>query len=348
MPTKSENRACLGEFTPGPVASKWFAREGILRAYLYEIPLKMQFRGITSRDGLILEGPAGLGEAAPFWNYPPDVALRWFRGALDVATRGLPGEPQPVALNVTVPVTDPETAFELVRASGCRTAKVKVADPRVGLEEDLARLQAVRRALGQAGSIRVDANALWTLPEALETLPQLEEAAGGLEYAEQPCAELADLCAVQEATCIPVAADESLRLSENPAAALLAILRTGLAAVIVKAMPLAGPRRAAQLWEEASGNARPVVSSALDTGVGLVAGMSLATRLKTTAACGLGTGRLLEGGILVQEPRSEFGRLVAPKKQELDTGLQAPSALLESRWRARLEDIATLESGQLT
>ncbi|MDD7540620.1 MAG: enolase C-terminal domain-like protein [Mobiluncus porci] len=404
-----ENCARLGRLEPTGLGAKWLADAGITAAYVYEIPMTTQFRGITSRDGLILQGAAGLAEAAPFWNYPPDVALRWFEGAFAVATKGLPAAPAPTPLNVTVPIVEPATAVRLVETSGCLTAKVKVADPRASLEEDVARLRAVRDALGASGKIRVDANAAWTNSEAREALPRLVEAAGGLEYAEQPCRKLADLAALQELGVAPIAADESIRLAASPERALREVMAACLAAAVVKAMPLGGPTRVRNLISESlasspadlptgtgqNGKSAPpasnlqtpannqrnpinnlqnpvsnqqnpannlpnntvnrlppsaaenrgpliVVSSALDSGVGLLAGMSLAASLQVEAACGLGTGRLMRGGILVEEPRIEDGQLLPPTKVELNLDLPAPSPEQVQRWRSRVEEIAKI------
>ena len=39
------------------------------RAVVWDIPLVTPFRGITRRDGVLLHGPGGWGEVAPFWDY---------------------------------------------------------------------------------------------------------------------------------------------------------------------------------------------------------------------------------------------------------------------------------------
>lgn len=377
-----ENQARLGRFEPGSRAARWWSKAGITAAWVYEIPLTTRFRGITVRDGLILRGSTGLAEAAPFWNYEPAVARRWFEGAIAVASFGLPVAPAPVALNVTVPIVSPEEAGRIVRESGCATAKVKVADARANLDEDAARLRAVRKALddqgGYAGKgrIRIDVNAAWSLEQARENLPRLVEAAGGLEYAEQPCRDLADLAALQASGVAPIAADETIRLSPDPVRAIREVCSAGLTAMVIKAMPLgcdawAIAHISSQLLAEAVKRQRRfavvagapgeddawaiahitsqllaeekpkvVVSSALDSGVGLLAGMSLATGLGVGAACGLGTGRLMRGGILVEEPRIEAGRLIPPADPQLNLDLPLPDGTLAARWRDRLEIIA--------
>lgn len=367
MKLEPENQARLSPFPPGPAGERLLAAHGIRQAWVFSIPMRVKFRGITVRDGLIFQGKAGMAEAAPFWNYGPEIAATWVQGAFDMAARGLGVTPRPVPVNVTVPVVDPDSAAQLVRDSGCHTAKVKVADPRSDLADDLERVRAVRAALGTDGAIRVDANMAWTLEEAREALPRLHEAAGGgglsggdptpgtrgetgtrgLQYAEQPCKTLDELVELQEMTGIPVAADESIRLDGE----LREVIDRGLAAAVIKAMPLGGPARAARIVKTAvdaayaarNAPAHPpllVVSSALDTGVGLTAGLALATHLKTEAACGLGTARLLNGHILTTEPGQENGWLYPPKNLELCSDLPGVETTLIEKWRHRFETIA--------
>ena len=344
----SGSSARLSPFEPGPDGTQLFTAQGIKRAWVYSLPMRVKFRNITVREGLILQGRAGLAEAAPFDNYPPQVAATWFSGAFGVAAQGLPAQPSPVPPNVTVPVVDPDTAARLVRESGCGTAKVKVADPRSSLEDDIARIRAVRSALRAAGQIRVDANAAWSLAEAKTALPRLCEAAGpgGLQYAEQPCQTLNELVELQRATGIPVAADETIRLGGQ----LTEVIASGLAAAVIKAMPLGGPARAAALVADGLRTAAPggtsapllVVSSALDTGVGLSAGLALATQLQTTAACGLGTLRLFTDSILTADPRLENGCLYPAKTLELKENLAPVSPAVSKRWRERVEQVAAV------
>lgn len=344
----SGSSARLSPFEPGPDGTQLFTAQGIKRAWVYSLPMRVKFRNITVREGLILQGCASLAEAAPFDNYPPQVAATWFSGAFAVAAQGLPAQPSPVPLNVTVPVVDPDTAARLVRESGCGTAKVKVADPRSDLEDDIARIRAVRSALGTMGQIRVDANAAWSLAEAKTALPRLCEAAGpaGLQYAEQPCQTLDELVELQRATGIPVAADETIRLGGQ----LTEVIASGLAAAVIKAMPLGGPARAAALVADGLRTAAPggtsapllVVSSALDTGVGLSAGLALATQLQTTAACGLGTLRLFTDSILTADPRLENGCLYPAKTLELKGNLVPVSPAVSKRWRERVEQVAAV------
>src|ERR1700748_1702774 len=135
---------------------------------VFSIPMTTRFRSITVREGALLEGAAGWGEWSPFLEYPPEVAEPWLRCPEEAAAGDWP-EPvrSRVPVNVTVPVVSPQAAHDLVARSGCSTAKVKVADPGVPLADDLARVEAVRDALGAGGRVRVDANGAWDVDAAV-------------------------------------------------------------------------------------------------------------------------------------------------------------------------------------
>src|SRR5246127_3506436 len=175
-----------------------------LRAFA--IPMPVRFRGVTVREGALVEGPAGWGEFSPFAEYGPRECARWLAAALEAATAGWPAPVRDqVPVNVTVPAVGPASAHALVAASGCRTAKVKVAEPGQSLGDDVARVEAVRDALGPSGKIRVDANAAWDVGQAERALRELGRF--GLEYAEQPCPTLGELAELRRRVGVPVAAD---------------------------------------------------------------------------------------------------------------------------------------------
>ena len=145
-----------------------------LRAFA--IPMRTRFRGITVREGALIEGPAGWGEFSPFAEYGPRECARWLACALEAATAGWPAPVRDqVPVNVTVPAVDPASAHALVTASGCRTAKVKVAERGQPAHADLDRVAAVRDALGPGGRIRVDANGAWDPDHAARMLQALSE-----------------------------------------------------------------------------------------------------------------------------------------------------------------------------
>jgi o-succinylbenzoate synthase len=181
------------------------ADPGVGEPFVYSVPMRTRFRGITVREGVLLRGAAGWGEFSPFLEYGPEVAAPWLAAATEAADVGWPDPVRPsVPVNVTVPAVDPEQAVRIVEASnGCRTAKVKVAEPGQSRADEQARLEAVRDALGPGGRIRVDANGAWSVAEAVAAIPLLDRAAGGLEYVEQPCATVEDLAAARRKVSVP-------------------------------------------------------------------------------------------------------------------------------------------------
>jgi O-succinylbenzoate synthase len=308
-----------GPLTPGLLAG--------MRAFA--IPMRTRFRGVTVREGALIAGPAGWGEFSPFPGYGPAECARWLACALEAATAGWP-EPrrQRVPVNVTVPAVGPGQAHAIVAASGCRTAKVKVADGPGQLTADIARVEAVRDALGPDGRVRVDANGAWDVAAAAHALKELGRF--GLEYAEQPCATLAELAELRRRVDVPVAADESIRRAEDP----LAVRAAGAADIVVlKAQPLGGVRAALRIAEACG--LPVVVSSAVETSAGLAAGAALAAALpELPYACGLATMSLLTGDVTAA-PLAEEGGMLPVRRPAVDPGRLAAWETDPGPWRRR-------------
>ncbi|RSM34674.1 O-succinylbenzoate synthase [Amycolatopsis balhimycina DSM 5908] len=306
---------------------------------VYAIPLRTRFRGITVREGVLVHGPAGWGEFCPFADYSDAESVPWLRAALEASEAGWPSPVRDrVEVNTTVPVVGPEKAYELVRASGCRTAKVKVADPRVSLADDCARVEAVRDALGPGGAIRVDANMAWDVDTAVRAITDLDKAAAGLEYAEQPCPSIEDLAAVRRRVGVRIAADESIRRAEDP----LKVAVAGAADIaVLKVSPLGGVRRALEVAEACG--LPCVVSSAVETSIGLAAGLALAGALpELEFACGLGTLSLLEGDVSTESLSPVDGYLpVLRTAPEPASGYPAPPGVAAA-WEDRLSRVRAL------
>jgi O-succinylbenzoate synthase len=239
----------------------------------YSIPMRVRFRGITERTGLLIEGPAGWGEFCPFEEYDDEESAPWLACALEAAFDGWPAPVRDrIPVNCTVPVVSPDKAHEIVTRSGCQTAKVKVAEST--LAEDCARLEAVRDALGRQGFVRVDANMMWDVDTATRAIKAMDRAAGGLQYVEQPCRTLEELAEVRRRVNVPIAADESIRKAEDP----LKVAVAGAADIaVIKVAPLGGVRKALEVAEACG--LPCVVSSALETSVGMAAGIALAAAL---------------------------------------------------------------------
>jgi o-succinylbenzoate synthase len=308
---------------------------------VFSIPMTTRFRGITVREGVLLRGPAGWGEFSPFLEYDDRVAAPWLRAAREAAEQGWPAPLRDrVPVNVTVPAVDPARAAEIVRSGGgCRTAKVKVGEPGQTLADEQRRIEAVRDALGPGGAIRVDVNGLWSVDEAVARIPVLDRAAGGLEYVEQPVATVEDLALVRRRVGVRVAADESIRRAEDPyrvrdlAAADVAVL---------KVQPLGGVRACLRIAEDIG--LPVVVSSALETSVGIAAGVALAAALpELPFACGLATVRLLTDDVATEPllPRDGALPVVRPEpgRAALDRTRATPDR--ERHWRERLAAVGS-------
>ena len=305
---------------------------------VFSIPMRTRFRGITVREGVLLRGERGWGEWSPFVEYPPDIAEPWLRCAEEAASGDWPAPVRTsVPVNVTVPAIRPERAHQIASAGGCRTAKVKVAEPGQSLGDDEARVEAVRDALGPGGLVRVDANGAWEVDEAVSAIRLLDRAAGGLEYVEQPCASVEELAAVRRAVDVPIAADESIRQAADP----YRVRELDAADVaVLKVQPLGGVRACLRIAEDIG--LPVVVSSALETSVGIAAGVALAAALpELPHACGLATVQLLTDDVAAAPLLPVNGALPVGVPRVDDAALARLSAGRErtDAWVARLAEV---------
>jgi O-succinylbenzoate synthase len=313
---------------------------------VYAIPLRTRFRGIDTREGLIWRGTAGWAEWSPFLDYSIADCVPWLRAAMEAAEERWPAPVRTrVPVNCTIPAVGPEVAYQLAASSGCRTAKVKVGERGQRLADDLARVEAVRDALGPDGRVRVDANGAWSVQVAMTALHEL--ARFELEYAEQPCAgtdELAELRVrlMRARVDISIAADESIRRSEDP----YRVAELGAADIaVLKVQPLGGVRACLQIAERIG--LPVVVSSALETSVGIQAGLALAAALpELPYACGLNTVALLSDDV-AEQPLLATGGELAVGDVVVDptrfAAVRAP-APVAAAWRARLAETRALLS----
>ena len=302
---------------------------------VYSLPLRTRFRGITVREGVLLPGPAGWGEWSPFLEYDAVVAEPWLRAAEEAAAGDWPDAVRDrVPVNVTVPAVGPEQAHAIVLRGGCRTAKVKVAEPGQSLADDQARLEAVRDAIGPDGRVRIDVNGGWDVDTAVASIAVLDRAAGGLEYVEQPCASVEELAEVRRAVGVPVAADESIRRAADPYR--VRDLEAADVAVL-KVQPLGGVRACLRIAEDIG--LPVVVSSALETSVGIAAGVALAAALpELPYACGLATVQLLEHDV-VTDPLLPVDGELPVRVPTVDESLVAADPARVAHWEARLAEV---------
>ncbi len=287
-------------------------------AHVVSLPMRVRFRGITTREAVVLRGPEGWTEFSPFVEYDDAEAAAWLRAAVDFGWTAHEAASDSVPVNATVPAIGAAQVAELLaRYPGCTTAKVKVAEPGTTLDDDVARVAEVRRVMGPDAAVRVDANGLWSVEQAAVALERL--AVFDLQYAEQPVAsvpELAELRSRIDGLGVRIAADESVRKASDP----LAVARAGAADVlVVKAQPLGGVTAAAAIVADAG--LPCVVSSALDTSVGLGMGAFLAARSMAPGfAAGLGTAAMFAADVSADPLLPVDGR-IAVRRVDVDRGL---------------------------
>ncbi|MGA8850101.1 MAG: o-succinylbenzoate synthase [Aeromicrobium sp.] len=301
----------------------------------FAIDMPTRFRGISRREGMVVHGPAGWAEFSPFLDYDAAQCVPWLAAALDSAERVWPAPVrQQVAVNCTVPAVGPDQAADIVNRSGCATAKVKVAEPGQSLSEDLDRVAAVRDALGPGGQLRIDANGGWDVDTATSAIAALNRAARGVEYVEQPCASVEDLALVRRRVQVPIAADESIRHAEDP----LRVKTLEAADIaVLKVQPLGGVRVCLDIAEQIG--LPVVVSSAVDTSIGLAAGLALAAALpELPHACGLATTSLLSGDVVASPLVPVDGMLPAGRQivDEFAFAAVAADDETDERWQRRL------------
>jgi O-succinylbenzoate synthase len=319
--------------------------ELLASARVVSLPMRVKFRGIMERETLLVRGPLGWGEFCPFPEYDDAEASRWLAAAIEAGWHGFPAPVRSVIpVNATVPAVPASRVPEvLARFGRVDAVKIKVAERGQTLDDDAARVDAVRSVLPDA-AIRVDANGGWDVPLAVEALTRL--AAVGLEYAEQPVPTIEGLAEVRSrlraaGTPVLIAADESVRKESDP----LRVARAGAAdLLVVKVAPLGGVRRALDIVAQAGLPA--VVSSALDTSVGIRAGLALAASLpELPYACGLGTVSLFTSDITLDPLVADDGA-IRLRDVAADAGLleqYAASAERRDWWLERLRRVhATL------
>lgn len=312
-------------------------------AHVVSLPLVTRFRGVEHREAVLFEGPEGWTEFSPFLEYDDAEAAVWLAAAIDYGWQRQPAaRRERVPVNATVPaVAADQVSRVLARFDGCRTAKVKVAETGQTLADDVARVRAVRAAMGVEGRVRIDANGGWNVDEAEHAAHALAEF--DLEYLEQPCASVDELAELRDRLAdwdLPIAADESVRKAADP----LDVARRGAAdLLVVKAQPLGGVGRALSIVGEAGLPA--VVSSALDTSVGLAMGVTLAAALPDLPYdCGLGTASLLAADVTTQPLRPVDGSLPVGRVTPDAALLARHAASVDRRtwWLERLERCAAL------
>lgn len=254
------------------------------------LPMKTNFRGITVREVALFQGEYGWAEFSPFVEYDDQESSRWVASAVEAATQARPARfRDSIPVNGTIPaITDGNRLKEIIESyPGCATFKVKVGE---NLNEDLIRLQLLR-TLRPSAAIRLDVNGLWSVDGALKNLSTIHDEIGEIQYVEQPCATIEELRELKSRADfdLKIAADEVIRKAADPFAL---DLNGASDYVMLKVQPLGGITRCLEI---AAHHGLPVVvSSALESAVGISYGLELAASIKDLSFdCGLATGSLI-------------------------------------------------------
>ena len=309
-------------------------------AVAFSLPLRHRFRGITLREGLLVRGAAGWAEWSPFAEYNRPEIDAWWRATWEAAHLGFPDPVRDrVPVNVTVPAVDPASAHRIVAESGCGTAKVKVAEPGQDPADDCDRLEAVRDALGADGRLRVDANGAWDVDTAERRLTEL--ARFDLEYVEQPCASVprpGRPCAAGWPGVASTCRSPPTRASVARATPNAWWPSMPPTSPCSRCSRSAGCGRCLALAERLG--LPVVVSSALESSVGLAAGVALAAALpELPYACGLNTATMFTTDVTVDPLVAQNGEIaVRPVVVDLLGGWQAGEAATAA-WLARRDAI---------
>lgn len=282
-------------------------------ARVIALPLKTRFRGLVERETMLVRNPTnpddGWGEFASFVEYDDREAANWLACGIEQAWGLGPTEDERpvwrshVPLNATLPAVDASEVPSILDSfNDFRTVKVKVSEPGQTLDDDVARVRAARTFVGDGGRVRIDANGGWSVDEAEHAIRALEQF--DLEFVEQPCSSIDELYEIRERVHrmgILIAADESVRKASDP----IAVARAGAADILViKVAPLGGVRHALDIIDDAG--LPVVVSSALESPIGLRAGLDLARRIEhLDFDCGLATDRLFAGDARPVSPERE-------------------------------------------
>lgn len=324
----------------GPVLPDLELSDVLQAAVPFALPLRRRFRGLEVREGMLIKGPSGWGEFAPFDDYSDVAAGRWLTSALEASFGSWPSPVRlEIEVNAIIPAVDSSDAAGLTREAvldrGCRTVKVKVGSASLG--DDEARVATVRDVLDTVlgrgiGSIRIDANAAWDVPTAARALRRL--AAYDLEYVEQPCLSREELGELRGLVDVPFAADEVIRTSDAPVTSVADIADVA----VLKPATLGGV--AVTLQRAHDLDVPVVISGSLDSSVGLETAVAAAAALpELPFASGLGTGALFAAD--VAEPLVPVGGVIPVRRTgpDLPSLLAARDRLSDERaqyWRSRL------------
>lgn len=221
------------------------------------------------------------------------------------------GESSAPAVEVNATVASEDRASAVSAAAAARAAGFRCLKVKVGLGDDAGRLTAVREVAGPRMAIRLDANGVWSVDEAVAALRRLEPV--GIELCEEPCTEVGETASVAAAVTMPIALDQS---SSEPGA----LERRVCAAVCLKVARCGGISGVIDAAERARRSGyRVYLASTLDGPLGIAAALHTAGAIRPDYACGLATLSLFDGR--ADPLPGAGGRLVAPGGPGLGAGL---------------------------
>ncbi len=312
-----------------------FPEQVITDLHILSIPLKHQFRGIDYREVALFRGPQGWSEFSPFLEYETVEASHWLKAAVLAAHQPWPTQFRTkVQVNATLPqVNVEEVPGVLANYPGCTAIKIKVD----GFEDGAELIEAALNEIPDA-KIRLDVNGGWSLEAALLHLYDYNLRFGNIfEYIEQPCASSSELAKLKREMPFKIAVDEAIRKNLNTDLHELSEIAD---VAILKWAPVGGMESAHEI---ASRIGLPVViSSALDTGIGISHSLALAGSFqRLDYACGLGTTSLFVEDICAPSSLVQDGALTIERRNpipELLVKYQANTSRIEW-WRNRIANI---------
>ena len=256
------------------------------------LPTRTNFRSVTKREVALFKGPSGWGEFSPFLEYGKDEAAYWLGAGIEAAFGELPKlQRDEIEINATLPAVDSQIDVERILSwyPGAKVVKIKVGD---NLEADINRIQNAINFY-EDFKIRLDVNGGWSVKQAEDSIARIVQRFGleRFEYIEQPVATLQELKELNLP--IPVAGDEVIRKAKDPFSV---DLQGAVDILMLKVSPLGGIARSLEIAKHH--NLPIVVSSALESAVGISQGIRLAAALpQLNYACGLATGKLLSNDV---------------------------------------------------
>jgi O-succinylbenzoate synthase len=301
--------------------------------HVVDLPLNIIFREVKTREIAIFEGPKGWSEFSPFLEYGVKESSIWLKAALEGACDEAPKKiREDIEINATIPRTSISGVKNILdKFPGCKTVKIKIDNFRQ--DQDL--LVEVLSIVPEA-KIRLDINGKWSLTQAISNLIDYEKDFGAnIDYIEQPCSDIDDLFELHKKTKLKIAVDESIRKHINND---FSKLKEIADVAVIKWAPTGGIKSALEIIEKI--NLPVVVSSALDSSIGISHGLALAQSVPNLyGPCGLGTASFFKSDITTN-PFVVFAGKLKNRKIEpdlLDQFKAKPERQLW--WQNRIEQI---------